>query len=134
VARPGDPHPDHLWAGAGGTRDPEGLLSTLPAAATAMLGVLAGRWIGQRQRPIHERLTALFAVGALGMMLGLVWHWAFPINKSLWTSSYVLFTGGTACVTLATVMWLVDVHRVARWTKPFVVYGTNPMIASSGPG
>ena len=126
--------PDHLWAGGGGRRDPEGLLSTLPAAAAAMLGVLAGRWIGARERSIHERLTGLFAVGALGMMLGLMWHWTFPINKSLWTSSYVLFTAGIACVSLATVMWLVDVHRVSGWTRPFVVYGTNPMLAFLGSG
>ncbi len=125
---------DHLWAGGGGLRDPEGLFSTLPAAGTAMLGNFAGRWIGERQRPLAERLAGLFAVGALGMMLGLMWHWVFPINKSLWTSSYVLFTGGTACVALATVMWLVDVHRATWWTKPFVVYGLNPMIAFLGSG
>lgn len=126
--------PNHLWIGGGGLRDPEGLFSTLPAAASAMLGVLAGRWIGQRERSIHERLSGLFAVGALALTLGLMWHWSFPINKSLWTSSYVLFTAGVACVTLATVMWLVDVHRVAWWTKPFVVYGLNPMLAFLGSG
>jgi predicted acyltransferase len=126
--------PNHLWVGGGGLRDPEGLLSTIPAAATAMLGVLAGRWIGQRQRGIHERLSGLFAAGAIAMMLGLMWHWSFPINKSLWTSSYTLFTAGMASVALATVMWVVDVHGWRAWTKPFVVYGTNPMIAFLGSG
>jgi predicted acyltransferase len=114
-------------------RDPEGLLSTLPAAATAMLGVFAGRWIGGG-RPIHERLSGLFAAGALGMMLGLMWHWVFPINKSLWTSSYVLFAGGMACVVLATCMWIIDVHGRSGWTKPFVIYGVNPMVAFLGSG
>ena len=123
----------HLWSGAGGLRDPEGLLSTLPAACTAMLGVIAGRWIGTA-RPIYERLAGLFAAGALGMMLGLMWNWVFPINKPLWTSSYVLFTAGLACVSLATCMWLIDVHRVTGWTKPFVIYGVNPMIAFLGSG
>jgi predicted acyltransferase len=125
---------DHLWAGGGGLRDPEGLFSTLPAVATVMLGNFAGRWIGRRELGIHERLSGLFAAGALGMVVGLVWHWAFPINKSLWTSSYVVFTGGMACVALATCMWVVDVHRVRWWTKPFVIYGVNPMIAFLGSG
>jgi predicted acyltransferase len=126
--------PNHLWVGGEGLRDPEGLLSTIPAVATAMLGVLAGRWIGQRQRGIHERLGGLFAAGAIGMMLALMWHWSFPINKSLWTSSYVLFSAGMASVALATVMWLVDVHGWRAWTKPFVIYGTNPMLAFLGSG
>jgi predicted acyltransferase len=126
--------PAHLWAGGGGLRDPEGLLSTLPAAGTVMLGNFAGRWIGQRERSLSERLSGLFAVGAIAMTFGLMWHWVFPINKSLWTSSYTLFTGGTAAVTLATVMWVVDQQRVRGWTKPFVVYGVNPMLAFLGSG
>ena len=68
------------------------------------------------------------------MMAGLMWHWVFPINKSLWTSSYVVFTAGLACVSLATVMWLVDFHKVRGWTKFFVVYGLNPMMAFVGSG
>jgi predicted acyltransferase len=126
--------PAHLWIGGGGLRDPEGLFSTLPAVGSVMLGSFAGRWIGARQRPLAERLNGLFAVGALLMVAGLVWHWTFPINKSLWTSSYVLFAGGTAAVTLAVVMWIVDVQRVTRWTPPFVAYGVNPMLAFLGSG
>lgn len=124
---------DHLWVGGGGVRDPEGLLSTVPAIATALLGAIAGRWIGER-RPLAERLAALFAVGALTMMVGLVWHWVFPINKSLWTSSYVVFTAGIAAVTLATVMWLVDAQGVRRGTGFFVDFGLNPMLAFLGSG
>ena len=123
---------NHIWASSR-TWDPEGVLSTVPAIATAMLGVMAGRWIGQ-PRPIYERLAGLFAVGALGMVLGLVWDWTFPINKSLWTSSYVVFTAGMAAVALATVMWVVDVHRVVRWTTPFVAFGVNPTLAFVGSG
>lgn len=123
---------NHLWASSK-TWDPEGVLSTVPAVGTAMCGVMAGRWIGQR-RPIHERLAGLFAVGALAMVVGTVWGWTFPINKSLWTSSYVVFTAGMAAVALATVMWVVDVHRVARWTPPFVAFGVNPTIAFVGSG
>jgi predicted acyltransferase len=123
---------NHLWASAK-TWDPEGLLSTLPAVGSMMIGQFAGRWIGS-PRPIAERLNAMFAIGALLLMVGLMWHWVFPINKSLWTSSYVVFTGGMALVTLATCMWVIDVHQIRRWTTFFVIYGTNPMIAFLGSG
>lgn len=122
----------HLWRSSK-TWDPEGVLSTVPAIGTAMLGVFAGRWIGTR-RPLMERLSALFAVGALTMMLGLMWHWSFPINKALWTSSYVLFSGGMAATTLATILWITDEQRVYWWTRPFVIYGVNPIIAFVGSG
>jgi predicted acyltransferase len=121
---------NHLWASSV-TWDPEGVLSTLPAVGTVMLGNMAGRWIGER-RPLTERLAGLSAAGALGMMAGLMWNWAFPINKSLWTSSYVVFSGGLAALALATVMWIVDFHRVRRFTTPFVVYGINPIVAFVG--
>ncbi len=123
---------NHLWISAK-TWDPEGLLSTLPAVGTMMLGQFAGRWISQ-PRPIAERLNGMFGAGALLMMVGLMWHWVFPINKTLWTSSYVVFTGGMALVTLATCMWIIDVQGWKRWTKFFVIYGTNPMIAFLGSG
>jgi predicted acyltransferase len=121
---------NHLWASSV-TWDPEGVLSTIPAIGTAMLGNLAGRWIGEK-RPLSERLAGLSSVGALGMMTGLMWHWSFPINKSLWTSSYVLFSAGVAAVALSTVMWIVDFNRVRRFTRLFVVYGTNPIVAFVG--
>jgi predicted acyltransferase len=124
--------PNHLWVGGNGVRDPEGLLSTIPAACTAIFGNFAGRWIAQRDRPIHERLAGLFAAGSLGMMGGLIWNWSFPINKSLWTSSYVLFTAGTACLVLATVAWLVDVVRWDAWAAPFRAFGLNPILAYVG--
>jgi predicted acyltransferase len=124
---------NHTWIGSV-TFDPEGPMSTIPAIATAMLGVLAGRWIGQRDKPLLERITGLFAVGSFGMMLGLMWNWSFPINKNLWTSSYVIFTAGMACVALATIMWLVDYCNVKWWTKPFVVFGVNPIVAFVGSG
>lgn len=121
---------NHLWSNSR-TWDPEGILSTSGAVATALLGNLAGRWIGS-QRPLAERLNAMFAVGAMLMMAGLMWHWVFPINKSLWTGSYVLFTGGMAAVALAAIMWVVDVQRFTKGLKPFVVYGVNPMVAFVG--
>jgi predicted acyltransferase len=122
----------HLWINSV-TWDPEGPLSTIPAIGTAMLGILAGRWIGE-QRPLDERLNGLFAGGALGMMVGLMWNWSFPINKSLWTSSYVIFTAGMACVSIAAISWIIDVKRVTWWTRPVVIYGINPIIAFVGSG
>ena len=124
---------NHLWIGAK-TWDPEGLLSTVPAIGTMLLGTFAGRWIARQERTLTDRLAGLFAVGALTMMLGLVWHWVFPINKSIWSSSYVLFTAGMGAVALATCMWIIDVMQVRRWAFPFVVYGTNPMLAFLGSG
>jgi predicted acyltransferase len=123
----------HLWSGSR-TWDPEGLLSTLPAVATVLLGTLTGTWLGDRERPLGDRLAALFATGALAMMIGACWGWVFPINKGLWTSSYVLFTGGMAAVTLATCLWLIDMQQLRSWTRPFVVYGTNPLVAFVGSG
>ena len=124
---------NHTWTGSV-TFDPEGPFSTLPAIATAMLGVIAGTWIARKDKPLLERISGLFAAGAIGMVVGLMWNWSFPINKNLWTSSYVVFTAGMACVTLATVMWLVDYTGVKWWTKPFVVFGVNPIVAFVGSG
>jgi len=123
---------NHLWVSSK-TWDPEGIFSTIPAIATAMLGNLAGQWLSVR-RTLNERLNGMFAVGAIGMMAGLMWNWSFPINKSLWTSSYVVFAAGMATLSIATIMWVVDVQHIRGWTKPFVVYGMNPMVAFVGSG
>jgi predicted acyltransferase len=123
---------NHIWSGSV-TYDPEGPFSTIPAIGTAILGIFAGRWILQR-RPLIERIAGLFAIGSLAMVVGLMWNWVFPINKNLWTSSYVVFTAGMACATLATIMWIVDLQNIRRWTKPWVIYGMNPIVAFVGSG
>jgi predicted acyltransferase len=123
----------HLWSGTR-TWDPEGLLSTLPAVGTVLLGALTGTWLGQRERSLEHRLSAQFAVGALLMVFGAMWGWVFPINKGLWTSSYVVFSGGMAAVALATCLWLIDVQHWRGWTQAVVVYGTNPLVAFVGSG
>ncbi len=123
---------NHIWTGSV-TYDPEGPFSTIPAIGTAMLGIFAGKWIMQR-RPLIDRIAGLFAVGSLAMVVGLMWNWVFPINKNLWTSSYVVFTAGMACVTLATIMWIVDWLKIKGWTKPWVIYGMNPIVAFVGSG
>ncbi len=123
----------HIWASSK-TWDPEGPLSTIPAVATALLGVLVGEWIANKRRPLQERVLELFGFGALGMVVGRLWGAIFPINKNLWTGSYVVFTAGFACVVLATCLWLIDIHQIRRWTKPFVIYGVNPLLAFVGSG
>lgn len=117
----------HLWKQSV-TWDPEGLLSTLPAIVTGMLGIFTGRWL-KTDRNHYEKLTGIFAMGAILVALGLIWHPLFPINKKLWTSSFVLYTGGLALLFLGVVYWLVDVLHYRWWIKPFVVFGTNALFA-----
>jgi len=124
---------DHTWVSTK-TWDPEGPLSTLPAIATCLLGIIAAEWIVDKKRPLLERVAGLFGGGCLAMLAGSLWSWVFPINKNLWTSSYVVFTAGFACVVLAVCLWMIDVNDWRRWTKPFVVYGVNPLIAFVGSG
>ena len=111
------------------THDPEGLLSTLPAIATALLGVFTGEWLrseGSQQR----KLIGMLVFGAAGLVLGRTWGIWFPINKNLWTSSYVLFTAGFALVGLALCYWATDIRRWRGiWAKPFVIFGRNAIAA-----
>jgi predicted acyltransferase len=116
----------HLWEG---TRDPEGLLSTLPAIATTLCGVLTGEWLGSNRSPT-QKMASMLAAGATGLIAGEVWSIWFPINKNLWTSSYVLFTAGCALLCLAICYWITDIHQHRGWwTKPFVIFGTNAIAA-----
>lgn len=113
----------HLWAQSK-TWDPEGLLSTVPAIATTLLGGIAGLWLGSRSTGARK---ALWLVGAgLGAMaIGLAWSVVFPLNKGLWTSSYVWFTGGAAAVCLAMCYTLIDLRGWKAWSRPFVILGLN---------
>jgi predicted acyltransferase len=115
---------NHLWQQSK-TWDPEGLLSTLPAIATTLLGSLAGLWLRAEGRSGRAKTFGFLAVGALLVALGLVWNESFPINKGLWTSSYVLLTGGMAAALFALCYWIADVRGVRGWTQPGVVYGRN---------
>ena len=114
----------HLWKSAK-TWDPEGILSTLPAIATGLFGVLVGVYLKRKDIEAAQKIAWLFAVGVLACLAGLIWDLQFPINKALWTSSYVLYTGGLATIILALSYWLIDVNKYNRFTKPFVVYGVN---------
>ena len=113
----------HLWVQSK-TWDPEGLLSTVPALATTLLGGVAGLWLGSRA-PGTRKALWMGVAGVLAMGLGLVWSLAFPLNKALWTSSYVWFTGGSAAVFLALCFALIDVKGWKAWSRPFVILGLN---------
>jgi len=112
---------DHLWREMW---DPEGLLSTLPAIGTTLLGIHAGEWI--RDTASRSRVAlGLVGAGVVGLAVGALWNLAFPINKGLWTSSYVVFTGGAAGVLLGVMFWGMEVREWKGWAKPFVIYGMN---------
>ncbi|MCR9289079.1 MAG: DUF5009 domain-containing protein [Bacteroidetes bacterium] len=115
----------HMWSQTK-TWDPEGVLSTLGTIGTGMLGVFTGTWLRQKMDD-YQKLVGLFAVGAILIVGGLTWDLAFPINKKIWTSSYTLYTGGLALQALALTYWLTDVLNYKKWTKPFVIFGMNPL-------
>lgn len=114
----------HTWSQSI-TWDPEGVLSTLPAIATCLFGVLVGVYIRRKDIEIATKIIWLFVVGTLCIIAGLIWDLQFPINKALWTSSYVLYAGGLATIGFALCYWLIDVQGYKRFTKFFVVYGIN---------
>ncbi|MGH9862494.1 MAG: acyltransferase family protein [Candidatus Acidiferrales bacterium] len=111
----------HLWKPLW---DPEGLLSTFPAIATTLLGVLVGEWL-QSERAPRQKLVGLFALGTAGLAAGKLLEPWFPINKNLWTCSYVLFTAGFAAVLLGVCYGLIELRGYRRWAVPFVVLGMN---------
>lgn len=114
----------HLWK-ASKTWDPEGILSTMPAIATGLFGILVGVYLKRKDIDAATKIVWLFCTGTAAVALGLIWDLQFPINKALWTSSFVLYTGGLATLILAFCYWIIDVQNYNRFTKPFVVYGVN---------
>jgi predicted acyltransferase len=108
--------------------DPEGVLSTLPAIATVLSGVLAGHWLRSTRSPL-ERANGLFVAGNVALMVGLIADGWFPINKNLWSPAFVCFTSGVALNVFGLCYWLIDVQGYRRWATPFVIYGTNPILA-----
>ena len=115
----------HIWR-QGKVYDPEGLLSTIPAVATTLCGILTGHWL-RSERPRVEKVVGMFVAGAVCVALGWVWNPSFPINKALWTSSYVLFTAGLALQFLGLCYWLIDIKGYRRWAWPFEVFGVNAL-------
>lgn len=122
----------HVWAQAK-VYDPEGLLSTIPALATTLIGVLTGHWL-RAKNSSYEKVAGMFVGGAICVAVGWAWNSFFPINKALWTSSYVLFTGGLALQFLALCYWIIDIKGYRRWAKPFEIFGVNAIALYVGAG
>lgn len=121
----------HLWRFTR-TWDPEGLLSTLPAVATGLAGALAGYWLRSKQDR-HAKLFGLLAAGCLGILVGAAWGRVFPLNKYLWTSSYVVYSAGFALVSLSACYWLFDLHNWRIFAiQPLIWLGMNPLFAYVG--
>jgi predicted acyltransferase len=115
----------HLWRPAR-VYDPEGILSTVPAVATVLLGVLAGQWVRTARTP-RTKVTGLVLAGALGLALGAEWANWFPLNKALWTSSYAVLTAGLALLAFAACYWAIELCGWTRWAGAFVVFGVNAL-------
>ena len=116
----------HLYEGV---RDPEGLLSTIPAVGTCLAGLLTGKWLRTANSPAGKA-GWMAIIGVVAIVSGRTWHLWFPINKKLWTSSYVIFTAGLALVCLALCYWIVDIKQNrGAWTKPILVFGKNAIAA-----
>ena len=116
----------HLWSYSK-TWDPEGILSTLPAIATGIFGMLIGQVLNLKISKI-EIIKKTAIIGIAILITGLLWSIVFPINKSLWTSSYVLYTAGIATICLTLLYWIIDVLNYKKWIKLFLIWGVNPMI------
>ena len=123
---------NHVWALAK-VYDPEGLLSTVPALVTCLIGVLTGSWLREEKSRV-EKAAGMFVACAILVSVGWAWNSFFPINKALRTSSYVLFTGGLALQFLAFCYWLIDIKGYSRWAKPFEIFGMNAIALYVGAG
>jgi predicted acyltransferase len=127
----------HLYDG---TRDPEGIIHTIPAIGTTLIGVLTGHWL-RKQNVARKLINGMLLSGFIGIIAGVIWNRWFPINKNLWTSSFVLFSGGLALLFLSFLYWIIEVKRWrGAWTMPILVFGMNAIagfVADSliyGPG
>jgi predicted acyltransferase len=114
--------PGYKWDGA---YDPEGLLSTLPAVGTCLLGLFAGLLLKKGTVPDRKKVFYLAAAGAAGVLLGFLWGAQFPVIKKIWTSSYVLVAGGYACLFLAAFYQIIEIWQWRKWCVPFVWIGMN---------
>lgn len=115
----------HLWTGLGVPFDPEGLLSTLPAAVNVLAGYYIGRQV--QRKTAQELVSKLAIIGMVLVISGHTWNLFLPINKSLWTGSYVLVSVGIGSIVLAVLIYLIDIKAYLGWIKPFLVFGMNPL-------
>jgi predicted acyltransferase len=108
--------------------DPEGILSTFPAVASTLLGMLTGSWL-LTVRSSEQKCVVMVLAGLSALVIGWIWGYWFPINKALWTSTFVLWTGGLALLLLAVCYWLLDIKEWTSWSKPLEIFGVNALAA-----
>ena len=116
----------HVWR-VDPRYDPEGILSTVPALATTLIGVLAGQWLRSGRAP-RTVAAGLAIAGVAVVAVGVLWSLSFPLNKALWTSSYAVFMAGVALIALAACYWLVDILGYRRWATPLAALGVNALV------
>lgn len=117
---------NHLYHGEGVAFDPEGVLSTLPAIVNVISGYVAGKWI-QEKGNTYEGLAKLLLAGSVLVALALLWSIGFPVNKKLWTGSFVLLTVGIDCVLISALLYITGFLQIKRGTYFFEVFGKNPL-------
>ena len=116
----------HMWSYYDGKWDPEGIVSTIPAIATTLFGVLTGQWL-MTSLPERRKVAGMLCAGLVLLIAGYILDLWLPINKSIWTSTFSIFMAGMALVCLAFFHWLIDIADFARWAKPFIIFGLNPI-------
>ncbi len=122
---------NHLWRGNGIPFDPEGLFSTIPAIATVLIGYYFGMML--QKSSYYKNTVKMMVFQGFGLVIsGWIWSFIFPLNKQLWTSSYVLFTAGLAVLILAAFVWLIDIRGWQKPAHPFVVFGANSIFIFAG--
>ena len=123
------PYHLYLYAPAHDVRDPEGLLSDLPAIGTALMGVLAGLWL-RTQKSTAAKAAGLVGASAVSLAVGYLWSLEFPLNKNMWTSSFVLVAGGYSLALLALCFWAIELQDWRKgWTWPWIIFGSNAIAA-----
>jgi len=116
----------HMWSYYNGTWDPEGIVSTIPAIATTLFGVLTGQWL-RSSLPERRKVVGMVCAGVVLLIAGYTLDRWLPINKNIWTSTFSIFMAGVALVSLAFFHWLINIADLSRWAKPFIILGLNPI-------
>ncbi len=120
-------HLPHMYKGEGIPFDPEGIMSTMPAIVNVIFGFLVGDYIRQKGKSF-EMISGLFIAGVAMTIAGMVWDTVFPINKKIWTSSYTVYTSGLATITIATMIYMIEIKNAKGWLSNFFnVYGKNAL-------
>jgi predicted acyltransferase len=111
------------------TWDPEGFFSTIPSISSGISGMFCGYIILNKNKILKDKIILIYLYGSLALSLGMLWDFSFPINKNIWTSSYVLFSSGLAMLFLASFMWVIDHKKNQSYIKFGIVFGSNAIFA-----